>query len=53
MRMCCAIRPPPPGAIVAGFWPMGGEIDIRALLHALHERGHPVVLPVTRTRARR
>ncbi|MGG5821679.1 5-formyltetrahydrofolate cyclo-ligase [Falsiroseomonas sp. HW251] len=39
--------PPPPGAIVAGFWPMGREIDIRPLLHALHERGHPIALPVT------
>jgi 5-formyltetrahydrofolate cyclo-ligase len=26
---------------------MAGEIDIRPLLHALHERGNPVVLPVT------
>jgi 5-formyltetrahydrofolate cyclo-ligase len=39
--------PPPLGAIVSGFWPIGEEIDIRPLLHALHERGHPVVLPVT------
>jgi 5-formyltetrahydrofolate cyclo-ligase len=39
--------PPPPGAAVAGFWPMGREIDIRPLLHALHERGHPIALPVT------
>ncbi|HVC62672.1 MAG TPA: 5-formyltetrahydrofolate cyclo-ligase [Acetobacteraceae bacterium] len=40
-------RPPPPGAVVSGFWPIGREIDIRPLLLALHERGHPVVLPVT------
>jgi 5-formyltetrahydrofolate cyclo-ligase len=40
-------RPPPPGAVVSGFWPMGQEIDIRPLLHALHERGHPIVLPET------
>jgi 5-formyltetrahydrofolate cyclo-ligase len=39
--------PPPPGAIVAGFWPMQGEIDIRPLLQALHERGHEIVLPRT------
>jgi 5-formyltetrahydrofolate cyclo-ligase len=39
--------PPPPGAIVSGFWPMQGEIDIRPLLQALHARGHRVVLPVT------
>jgi len=40
-------HPPPEGAIVAGFWPMGEEIDIRPLLVALHERGHRIVLPVT------
>lgn len=38
---------PPTGAVVSGFWPMGEEIDIRPLLHALHARGHPIVLPVT------
>jgi len=36
-----------PGAVVAGFWPMGAEIDIRPLLHALHDRGHPIGLPIT------
>jgi 5-formyltetrahydrofolate cyclo-ligase len=39
--------PPPPGAAISGFWPMGEEIDIRPLLHALHDRGHRVALPVT------
>jgi 5-formyltetrahydrofolate cyclo-ligase len=39
--------PPPPGAIVSGFWPLGEEIDIRPLLRALHDKGHAVVLPVT------
>ena len=39
--------PPPAGAVVSGFWPMGQEIDIRPLLLALHERGHPIVLPET------
>ena len=43
LRACA----PPAGAVVAGFWPMGVEIDIRPLLHALHVRGHPIVLPVT------
>lgn len=38
---------PPPGAVVSGFWPLQGEIDIRPLLFALHARGHPIVLPVT------
>ena len=37
----------PPGAAVAGFWPMPGEIDIRPLLASLHARGHPVLLPET------
>ncbi len=39
--------PPPAGAVVSGFWPMGQEIDICPLLLALHERGHPIVLPQT------
>ena len=37
----------PRGAVVAGFWPIQHEIDIRPLLAALHERGHPLALPVT------
>lgn len=39
--------PPPAGAVVAGFWPMGSEIDIRPLLQALEARGHVLALPVT------
>jgi 5-formyltetrahydrofolate cyclo-ligase len=39
--------PPPPGAIIAGFWPLPGEIDILPLLHALAEGGWPLCLPVT------
>jgi len=46
MRDC----PPCPGAVVSGFWPLGQEIDIRPLLHALHDRGHRVALPVTTRR---
>lgn len=38
---------PLPGQAVGGFWPVGQEIDIRPLLHALADRGHPVLLPVT------
>ena len=38
---------PPDGAVVSGFWPIGQEIDIRPLLAQLHEKGHPIVLPVT------
>lgn len=44
--------PPPPGAIVAGFWPMGTEIDIRPLLLALAGRGHVLALPETPARGR-
>ncbi len=40
-------RPPPPDAVVAGFWPLGDEIDIRPLLERLFARGHEIVLPVT------
>lgn len=43
LRLC----PPPPGAAVAGFWPMGTEVDVRPLLDALHTRGHALALPVT------
>ena len=39
--------PPPAGALVAGYWPMGPEIDVRPLLLALHARGHGLCLPVT------
>lgn len=39
--------PPPSGAVVSGFWPLGEEIDIRPLLEALMRRGHVTVLPVT------
>ncbi len=39
-----------PGSVIAGFWPLAGEIDIRPLLLALAGRGHPIVLPVTPAR---
>jgi len=38
--------PPPPNAIIAGFWPLAGEIDIRPLLHALAAT-HTITLPQT------
>ncbi len=41
---------PKPGTVVAGFWPLPGEIDIRPLLHALAIVGYDVVLPVTPAR---
>jgi 5-formyltetrahydrofolate cyclo-ligase len=39
--------PPPPGAIIAGFWPLPGEIDTLPLLHALAAGGWDLCLPVT------
>lgn len=42
-----AACPPPAGSVVAGFWPLGAEIDVRPLLFALHLRGHPIALPET------
>ena len=38
---------PPPGAIIAGYWPMGDEMDPRPLMLALAARGHALALPVT------
>jgi 5-formyltetrahydrofolate cyclo-ligase len=38
---------PSPGSIVAGFWPLDGEIDVRPLLHTLRHMGHQIVLPIT------
>ncbi len=32
---------------IAGVWPLPGEMDLRPLLHALHDGGHTVVLPQT------
>ena len=46
-RHVLASCPPPEGAIVAGYRPMGDEIDILPVLIALHELGHRIVLPVT------
>lgn len=38
---------PTPGAIIAGYWPMGDEMDPRPLMLALAARGHRLALPVT------
>ena len=51
-RHVLSLCPPPPGALVAGYWPMGDELDVRPLLAALAERGHPLALPVTPPRGR-
>lgn len=41
---------PQPGAIIAGFWPLPGEIDPRPLMLALAGRGHVLALPLTGAR---
>lgn len=38
--------PLPPGAVVAGYWPMRGEIDVLPVLSVLAERGQVTALPV-------
>jgi 5-formyltetrahydrofolate cyclo-ligase len=38
----------PRGAAVSGYWPLAGELDIRPLLHQIHEQGHPIGLPVVK-----
>jgi 5-formyltetrahydrofolate cyclo-ligase len=48
-----AARLVPPGAVVAGFWPLAHEIDIRPLLQALRARGHLLALPETPPRGQK
>ncbi len=38
---------PPVGSVIAGYWPMGEEMDPRPLMLALASRGHAIALPVT------
>ncbi len=45
-RHVLAAKLVPPGAIVAGFWPLAGEIDLRPLLSAL-AAANQVCLPET------
>ncbi|MBM3591749.1 MAG: 5-formyltetrahydrofolate cyclo-ligase [Alphaproteobacteria bacterium] len=42
-----ALYAPAPGAIIAGYWPMGEEMDPRPLLLALAAQGHRLALPIT------
>lgn len=35
-----------PASTVSGYWPVRDELDIRPLLHRLHEAGHRCALPV-------
>ena len=37
----------PPHAVIGGFMPMRGEINILPLLHELHRRNHRLALPET------
>ncbi|HEY8575673.1 MAG TPA: 5-formyltetrahydrofolate cyclo-ligase [Devosia sp.] len=37
--------PLPPSDIIAGYWPIGSELDCRHLLADLSHRGHTMVLP--------
>ena len=36
----------PAGACVSAYWPIGDEVDPRALMTSLYPRGHKIVLPV-------
>lgn len=40
----------PPGEVVAGYWPMGDEIDPRPLMAELARRGRNLALPVVAAR---
>ena len=41
----------PTGGVVAGFWPIGDEIDPLPLMTALEKAGHALALPVVIARA--
>lgn len=38
------------GVVISAFWPLPDEFDTRPLMHALHEAGHPIGLPVVQKR---
>ncbi len=40
-----------PGMVVAGYWPIKGELDLRPLLRRLHARGVSLALPLVETKA--
>lgn len=37
---------PGPGTVISAFWPFRSELDLRPLLHRLHDDGCAVALPV-------
>lgn len=41
-----AALPLAPSLVVAGYWPLGDEADVRPLLAELSARGHVIALPV-------
>src|SRR5690606_198485 len=41
-----------PGWAVSGYWPVGNELDIRALLTQLHGEGMQIALPVVQGRGK-
>jgi 5-formyltetrahydrofolate cyclo-ligase len=42
--------PLPRGAVVSGYWPLPGELDIRPLMHQIHQAGHRIALPVVKAK---
>ena len=42
--------PLPAARVVAGYWPINDEIDVRPLMTHLHRSGHLLVLPVVMAR---
>lgn len=44
-RFLAAIAPAP-GVPISAYWPLDDELDPRPLFMALHDRGHPIGLPV-------
>jgi len=42
--------PLPRAAVVSGYWPLPGELDIRPLMHQIHEAGHRIALPVVKAK---
>jgi len=51
-RLFVAHIPLRAGCAVSGYWPMADELDVRPLMAALAEAGHPLCLPVVAMRAR-
>ena len=45
-RSFLATWSPAPGTVISAFWPFRSEIDLRPLIHGLHERGCVIVLPI-------